>query len=197
MKFKKKTIFEYWNEFERVNVAASLDANWGRGEYLRKNLSWEEIIQNRKDLIVECPHVEFWITPTVSAYNAFNLPDFHKEWIEEELVKPENFRVNPLLDPEFMRMQILPRSYKKSVATKYEKHIEYLKQFDNTQQVQKDFKGLISYMWEDNKTKLIDQFLKQTKLLDNLREENFADIYPELRDMRVKYYELDFWAGRG
>jgi len=197
MRFKKKTIFEYWNEFYRVNVAASLDANWSRGEYLRKNLNWEDIIQNRKDMMKESPHVEFWITPTVSAYNAFNLPDFHKEWIEEELLKPENFRVNPLLDPEFMRIQILPYAYKQDISNKYESHIEYLKQFDNTQQVQKDFKGLISYMWEDNKTKLIDQFLKQTKLLDNLREENFADIYPELRDIKIKYYELDFWAGRG
>ena len=189
-------ITEYWNEFERVNVAASLDANWGRGEYLRKNLKWTEIVNNRIDMIQESPHVEFWITPTVSAYNAFNLPDFHKEWIEEELLKPENFRINPLLDPEYMRVQILPRSYKMAVATKYKKHIEYLKQFDNTQQVQSDYESLIDFLWADDKATLIDQFMTQTELLDNLREEGFSDVFPELSDIKIKYNQLDFWVGR-
>ena len=101
-----------------------------------------------------------------------------------------------MLDPEFMRMQILPRSYKMSVATKYKKHIEYLKQFDNTQQVQSDYESLIDYLWADDKAKLIDQFMKQTKLLDDLREESFSDVFPELSDMKIKYNQLDFWANR-
>ena len=65
MYFKKKPIFDYWNEFDNVIVAASLDGNYERGEYLRKNIKWDVIVQNRKDMIEHCPDVEFWLTPKI------------------------------------------------------------------------------------------------------------------------------------
>ncbi len=194
MRFKQKSIFEYWNSFDKVNVAASLDASWERGGYLRKNLVWSEIVQNRRDLIKESPHVEFWITPTVSVYTAYNLPDFHKEWIEEGLLKPENFRINPLLDPEFMRIQVLARKHKREVEQKYRDHIEYLKQFD-CPQVIKDFEGLISYMWESKRTKEVNQLIKQTEAVDRIRDENWKDVFPEIADLNDQH-RVDFWRHR-
>ncbi len=194
MRFKQKSIFEYWNSFDKVNVAASLDASWERGEYLRKNLVWSDIVQNRRDMIKESPHVEFWITPTVSVYTAYNLPDFHKEWIEEGLLKPENFRINPLLDPEFMRIQVLARKHKREVEQKYRDHIEYLKQFD-CPQVIKDFEGLISYMWESKRTKEVNQLIKQTEAVDRIRDENWKDVFPEIADLNDQH-RVDFWRHR-
>ncbi len=194
MRFKQKSIFEYWNSFDKVNVAASLDASWERGEYLRKNLVWSDIVQNRRDMIKESPHVEFWITPTVSVYTAYNLPDFHKEWIEEGLLKPENFRINPLLDPEFMRIQVLARKHKREVEQKYRDHIEYLKQFD-CPQVIKDYEGLISYMWESKRTKEVNQLIKQTEAVDRIRDENWKDVFPEIADLNDQH-RVDFWRHR-
>ena len=145
-------------------------------------------------MIKESPHVEFWITPTVSVYTAYNLPDFHKEWIEEGLLKPENFRINPLLDPEFMRIQVLARKHKREVEQKYRDHIEYLKQFD-CPQVIKDFEGLISYMWESKRTKEVDQLIKQTEAVDRIRDENWKDVFPEIADLNDQH-RVDFWRHR-
>ena len=128
MYYKKKTAFDYWNKFENVRVAASLDANHARGEYLRKNMVWSEVVQNRRTMIEQCPHVYFELTPTVSVYNVLNLPDFHKEWIEEGLLEPSNIRINILLDPTYMRLSILPPWIKSKVAERYHEHIAYLKQ---------------------------------------------------------------------
>ena len=198
MKFKKTPIFEYWNKFDTVDVAASLDANHLRGEYLRKNLDWGTIVQNRKDMIKYSPDVNFWITPTVSLYNAMNLPDFHKEWIEEGLIRPEHFRINPLLDPVFMRIQCLPLGIKHKVRTKYLDHITYLKGISNKcDKVIDDFNALISYMDEQSRTDQLFKFFGETDKLDNLRNEKFTDVFPEYGELRAQHLALDILKNSG
>lgn len=184
MQFKKKSAYDYWNSFDSVRVAASLDANHERGEYLRKNIVWSKIVQNRKDMIRECPNVYFEVTPTVSVYNVFNLPDFHREWIEEGLVRPNNFRINLLLDPEYMRIQILPNEIKKLVSAKYEKHIQYLEQFKGTRTVIENFKNILHYLYEDDKNSKVGLWLNKTSALDNIRSEEVFNVFPELRSIQ-------------
>ena len=183
MRFKKKTAFEYWNAFDSVRVAASLDANHARGEYLRKNMDWDIVVQNRKDMIEQCPQVYFELTPTVSVYNVLNLPDFHKEWIEEGLLQPENIRINILLDPTYMRLQILPPWIKDRVRSRYAEHIAYLKQFDTTKWVIKDYESILQFL-ETDRSDEIRMFLFKTQKVDRLRIENVFEIFPELEDIR-------------
>ena len=183
IRFKKKTAFEYWNAFDSVRVAASLDANHARGEYLRKNMDWAQVVQNRRDMIEQCPQVYFEITPTVSVYNVLNLPDFHKEWIEEGLLEPENIRINILLDPTYMRLQILPPWIKDRVRSRYAEHIAYLKQFDTTEWVIKDYESVLQFL-ETDRTDEVRMFLFKTQRVDTLRQENVFEIFPELEDIR-------------
>jgi hypothetical protein len=182
MGYKKKTAFEYWNAFENVRVAASLDANHLRAEYLRKNMVWETVVQNRKNMIQQCPHVYFEITPTVSVYNVLNLPDFHKEWIEEGLLEPQNIRINILLDPTYMRLQILPKKHKEKIFTRYVEHISYLKHFEKTNYIIKDFESILQFM-ETDRSSEIPMFLYKTQKVDKIREENFLKIFPELENL--------------
>lgn len=179
MYYKKKTAFDYWNKFENVRVAASLDANHARGEYLRKNMVWGEVVQNRRTMIEQCPHVYFELTPTVSVYNVLNLPDFHKEWIEEGLLEPSNIRINILLDPTYMRLSILPPWIKSKVAERYAEHIAYLKQFDNIAGVINDYESILNFM-EKDRTDEIKMFKFKTQRIDTLRQENLLDVFPEL-----------------
>ena len=182
MFYKRKTAFEYWNSFEHVRVAASLDANHTRGEYLRKNMDWSQVVQNRKDMIEQCPHVYFELTPTVSVYNVLNLPDFHKEWIEEGLLEPQNIRINILLDPTYMRLQILHPWQKDAVRKRYAEHIDYLKQFDNIDSVVGDYNNILQFL-ETDRSNEQNVFLYKTKRVDTLRNENVYDIFPELKDI--------------
>ena len=182
MRYKKKTAFEYWNSFDHVRVAASLDANHARGEYLRKNMDWATVVQNRRDMIEQCPHVYFELTPTVSVYNVFNLPDFHKEWIEEGLLEPQNIRINILLDPTYMRLSLLPPWLKDQVRFKYLEHLKYLDQFENIDSVKNDYESILKFLNNDHSEEL-KMFLFKTERIDNLRKENWREVFPELQDL--------------
>jgi radical SAM protein with 4Fe4S-binding SPASM domain len=182
MRYKRKTAFEYWNSFDHVRVAASLDANHARGEYLRKNMDWAQVVQNRRDMIEQCPHVYFEITPTVSVYNVLNLPDFHKEWIEEGLLEPQNIRINILLDPTYMRLSLLPPWLKDQVRFRYIEHLKYLDQFENIDSVKNDYESILKFLNNDHSEEL-KMFLFKTERIDNLRKENWREVFPELQDL--------------
>ena len=179
MYYKKKTAFEYWNKFEHVRVAGSLDANHARGEYLRKNMIWDIVVQNRRTMLEQCPHVYFEITPTVSVYNVLNLPDFHKEWIEEGLLEPGNIRINILLDPTYMRLSILPEEKKDRIRKRYAEHLDYLKQFKNINHVKNDYESILNFI-NDDRTQEVKMFLFKTFKVDKLRQENVFKVFPEL-----------------
>ena len=183
LRYKGKTAFEYWNSFDQVRVAASLDANHARGEYLRKNMDWSQVVQNRRDMIEVCPHVYFELTPTVSVYNVLNLPDFHKEWIEEGLLDPRNIRINILLDPTYMRLQILPEEIKDRVRKRYQEHLLYLSQFKNIDSVKQDYKNILKFL-ETDRTNEIPMWKFKTQKLDNLRKENVFSVFTELKDLQ-------------
>jgi radical SAM protein with 4Fe4S-binding SPASM domain len=182
MDFKQKSIFDYWNQFESVEVAASLDASHERGEYLRKGLKWADIIENRKKMKKQSPHVRFKVTPTISLYNVAHLTDFHKEWVEMNLIKPWNFRLNLLLDPMPMRIQVLPKKLKDKIAEKYTKHIQWLSQFpaEKIKKVKTEYQGVIDFMFESDRTDLISNFLETTNSIDKIRGENVFEVFPEL-----------------
>jgi len=184
MYYKKKTAFEYWNKFEHVRVAGSIDANHARAEYLRKNMIWSQVVQNRRTMLEQCPHVYFELTPTVSVYNVLNLPDFHKEWIEEGLLEPANLRINILLDPTYMRLSILPPWIKERVMRRYDEHLDYLKQFEEIkmESIRQDYKNILQFM-EQDRTNEIRMFMYKTRKTDSLREEDVFQVFPELREI--------------
>jgi len=190
LSYKGKSIFDYWNKFENVTVAASLDANHKRGEYLRKNLNWNIVVQNRKDMIEHCPHIYFEISPTVSVFNVFNLPDFHKEWIEEGLIDPCNIRINMLLSPEHMKIQMLPLTMKDAVRKRYADHITYLKQFENISGTIKEYENILHFLDtpDANQENNIQEWNEKTIELDNMRNENVFDIFPELK--RLQHFAI-------
>lgn len=186
MNFKKKSVFEYWKHFNKIEVSASLDANHERGEYLRKNMDWKTIVDNRKQMIAEVPHAQFIITPTVSAYNILNLPDFHREWIEEGLVEPDNFRINLLFSPEYMNVRVLTPNLKKKVEEKFHRHINYLQQFSDRPQFHNminGYHGLLQYMNEEDWTHNIPKFKGMSLSIDKVRNEDTRKIFPELIEM--------------
>ena len=182
MRFKKKSIYEYWNHFKDVRVAASLDANHKRAEYLRKNMDWVQVVENRRTMLEQCPHVYFEITPTVSVYNVLNLPDFHKEWIEEGLLDPGNIRINILLDPTYMRFQILKPCMKDKIRKRYEEHYKYLKGINVNNFVIGQFKNIVNMM-EHDRSEEIKMFLFKTNKVDKVREENVFETFPELKGL--------------
>ena len=120
---KDRSVFEYWKLFDSVSVGASLDDSGPRAEYIRKGTDWAVVEQNRRDMMKICPKVDFYISPTLSIMNAWSITDFHRDWVEKGLVRPQDLNVNILQDPAYYRIDIAPAEYKKELGTRYSNHI--------------------------------------------------------------------------
>lgn len=179
----KRHLFDYWKNFKNITVGASLDASGSRAEYLRKDTRWQDIIDNRLLLKERVPHVKFRISSTLSIINSLHLPDFHREWIELDLVHPDDISINLVLDPDWYKIDIATASFKEKIKEKYQSHIRWLSQQGASQQTLTAFEKCIPFSTSNDNTELLGQFQKVTRDLDRIRNENILDFFPELNEL--------------
>lgn len=186
VKLKKRYVFDYWKKFKSVAVGASLDAMGPRAEYIRKGTDWFTVEENRRRMMVDCPNVDFYISPTLSILNAWHLPDFHRDWVNKGLLKPQDLNVNILQDPAHYRIDIAPIKYKQRLRIKFEEHLEWLRPLDPLQRATVGFESAIKFMMSTDNSQLIDQFWAKTQQLDDIRSEKLFDSIPELKALNDK-----------
>ena len=184
VRLKNRTVFDYWRKFDSVAVGASLDAQGPRAEYIRKGTDWQTVEINRRQMILECPNVDFYISPTLSIMNALHLPDFHRSWVEQGLINPQDLNVNILQDPDYFRLDIAPAAYKQEIRQKFDEHLAWLRPLDRLNRATVGFESAINFMDATDNSKLIDRFWKKTHELDAIRNENILDIIPELKALQ-------------
>jgi MoaA/NifB/PqqE/SkfB family radical SAM enzyme len=185
VKLKDRLVFDYWKKFDSVAVGASLDAMGPRAEYIRKGTHWQTVEHNRKQMLEICPRVDFYISPTMSIMNALHLPDFHRDWVEKGLIKPQDLNVNILQDPPFYRVDIAPAQYKQRIQDKIEKHLEWLTPLDKLNRAAAGFKDTLTFMYKKDNTDLLSRFWERTESLDIIRNENIFDAIPEMEEMHA------------
>ena len=182
---KGRSVFDYWKKFQSVAVGASLDAMGDRAEMIRKGTDWAQVEQNRRDMLKICPEVDFYISPTLSIMNALHLPQFHRAWVEQGLIRPQDLNVNILQDPMHYRIDIAPADYKTHLSSVYWSHLEWLKIVgDPLGRATQGFESAVTFMNATDNTQLIDTFWRKTHELDSIRNENIMDVIPELQALR-------------
>lgn len=183
LRYKDKHVFDYWKHFKNISVGASLDASGARAELMRKGTEWKQTVENRIKMMEEVPHVDFYIAATISNMNVLHILDFHKEWVDLGLVQPKDFNFNICQGPEWYRIDTLPKSFKENVVKPaYEEHIEWLEPQDKLERATNGYRSAINFMMAEDKSNLWERFLTETKKLDNLRNEDFFNIFPELKN---------------
>lgn len=185
MRYKDKHIFEYWKHFKNVGVGASLDASGTRAELMRKGTKWTQTIENRERMMQEVPHVDFYVSSTVSSMNVLHVLDFHKEWVAAGLIKAKDWNVNICQSPDWYRADIFPQWFKDEVITPaYEEHIAWLTPQDDLQRATNGFASMLKFINGNDGAALWSRFIKETTLLDNLRGEDFWTTFPELKQLQ-------------
>jgi len=182
-KYKDIDVLELWNKFDSVSIGASLDAEGARGEYMRKGTVWKDVVANRKRMLEVCPQVDFYISSTVGLINALHISDFHRNWVEQGLLKPQDFNFNLLQYPYAQRIDLLPDSYKQKVKEKIEAHLEWLRPLDGLTRATKGFESGLDYMMRRDNNKDIQQFKDTMKKMDVIRDENILETFPELAEL--------------
>jgi radical SAM protein with 4Fe4S-binding SPASM domain len=183
VKLKDKRVFEQWKHFTNVAVGASLDGMGKYAEYIRSGTKWADVERNRRDMLEQCPHVDFYISATVSIMNALHVADFHRDWVEKGLIQPQDFNFNVLLDPPHYRIDVATPAYKDTIREKYARHLEWLKPLDLLNRASVGFESALNMLANDN-THLLDKFWAKTEQLDTIRNENVFDFLPELKALR-------------
>jgi radical SAM protein with 4Fe4S-binding SPASM domain len=184
MKLKGDNVLDYWKLFNSVSVGASLDGMESRAEYIRKGTKWDDIIRNREQMLVECPNVDFYVSSTVSLYNAFHISDFHRDWVERGFIKPQDWNINILQGPTWERIDVLPAAYKKELEQKILQHIYWVGTKDTLKRATNGYKSMISYMNQTDNSNLLEEFFRVNDRMDNYRNESFEQVFPEYKDLR-------------
>lgn len=182
-------VIEYWKKFKKISVNASLDGNHKKAEYWRSGTNWNNIVENRKQLLKECPHVNFNISFTLSWPNAFNLIEFHKEWVDLGLIDPDNILINPLDTPSYYSLKNIPDWKKNEIEKAFIAQISWLNSCGTFHSAVDRYKNAIKFMLSDTgREKSLPESLKFfsriTNKLDNIRRESFFDTFPEHNDIQ-------------
>jgi hypothetical protein len=181
MRFKDRHVFEYWKKFEIINVGASLDASGVRAELMRKGTDWEQVVDNRRRMMTEVPHVDFYISATISAMNILHVLDFHREWTELGLIEAKDFNINICQSPEWYRIDIFPEWFKQEVIIPaYQRHIAWLNPQDQLRRATVGFQSVLNFLTANDRNDLWPRFVQEIALLDDLRGEDFWATFPEL-----------------
>jgi len=185
MRYKDKHVYEYWKKFETVNVGASLDASGARAELMRKGTDWQQTIENRRRMMQEVPHVDFYVSATVSAMNILHVLDFHREWVELGLIEAKDFNINICQSPEWYRIDIFPEWFKQDVIIPaYQRHIEWLDPQDKLRRATVGFQSVLNFLTAKDNTKEWPRFVEEIKKLDELRGEDFWSTFPEFAALK-------------
>ena len=181
-KLKDKTIFDYWSKFKNIAVGASLDAMGPRAELIRNGTVWSDVEYNRQQLLERCPHVDFYISPTMSIQNALHIPDFHRDWVERGWLQPQDLNVNILQDPKWLRIDIATDHYKNLMREKFQKHLEWLRPLDKLNRATVGFESALNYL-EGNHQNQLPVFWERMQAMDKIRNQSTLDIIPELHEL--------------
>jgi len=182
LKYKQHNVIDLWKNFKHISVGASLDAEGARGEYQRKGTVWDEVVANIEELKAKAPDIDFYVSSTVSAYNAWHITDFHRSWAEKGYIRAGDWYVNVLLNNPRFRMSVLPQGLREEIKYKWQKHLKWLEPQDHIGRATEGYRSAMKFL-DDDHTHLLDEFKKFNAEFDELRGDNFAETFPELKNI--------------
>ena len=183
--FKDKHVFEYWKHFKNVSVGASLDGMGVQAELIRKGADWRQTVNNRERMMREVPHVDFYVSSTVSSMNVLHVLKFHKEWTRLGLIKAKDWNINLCQSPDWYRPDIFPTWFKEQeIYPAYEEHIAWLDPQDSLRRATTGYQSLISLMKATDASDHWPRFVEECAKLDAVRSEDFWATFPEFDKLK-------------
>jgi len=176
------------SKFKSVQINCSIDAIGKYNDYIRKNSNWDEVDTNFKKLC-KIKNLRLFVTPTVQVYNILHLHEI-LYYVEDYRNKfKKNIEVDFLFlnHPEFLDITILNDKIKQIC---YDNLNEYKTKFTETYNTtfftRDSIDGLMNLLKSERHQKykfLIPEFFRYNDSIDNIREESFGSIFPELEKL--------------
>lgn len=186
LRYKNKDLLDLWKQFDKkIEVYASLDDFGKRAEYIRSGTVWSEIEENFKR-VKEVPYVSMQINSVLSIFNFTTFGEFYHYLLDNKLYTPTNTvnYIYNMISPVHLAALALPVHLKLQGIEGLESVINRMNSMgfrkEHTQMLIDAKKWVLAEnTWEKHR----EQFQEETRRLDKMREEKFADVFPELAEL--------------
>jgi radical SAM protein with 4Fe4S-binding SPASM domain len=180
--FRGKNVMDYWQQFEKVKVYASIDAIGARAEYLRSGTDWTLVEENIKTIVNFDKNV-MAIGATVQLANVLHLPEMVDHLLNLGVKYVTISLSNILSWPNYYSIQILPEQLKQQAKQQLLAHLDTMEK-DIRKIFEPQYNGIINFMQHepDNKLQLQQEFKQKTQQLDSIRHEELSTCCPELKE---------------
>lgn len=188
------SMISLWRNFRSVGIGVSIEGVYEVNDYIRAPSNFAIVERNLELLDHVGGNIHLWLAPTVQILNVLHLPRF-VHWILEKDFRflqttTEGLAVfHPLHRPAVFNIQTLPRDVKTTVTKAFQTLFTELEAYRGTKH-EKNLAATISYLQSlvdfmnaKDTSALLPEFLRQTRALDEIRDQNFADALPELHIM--------------
>lgn len=180
--YKKQSVIDFWKDFDDITVNASIDAEHQAAEYIRFGTVWTEIEKNINLIKIKAPQVKINIMSTVGFMNIDSLINLQKRWTQNNIIESNCFTFTTMISPEFLTVTVLPHHHKTKKELIINEHINWC--VDNgAEKLAKLWQDLVKYMWSRDDSHYLNEFKKVTIRLDTHRNQSFADVFPEYKDL--------------
>ena len=128
---------------------------------------------------MKIPNAWVGVRTTQTIYNILDMPNIALYFAELEDKYNKPFGEDSWLNfvqastPEFLSVTVLPKWAKDLVAEK-------LAWSAPSKKIQDNFDHIVNYMYNEDNSHKLPQFIDYTKKLDKLRGESFEEVVPEL-----------------
>lgn len=162
-------LIQLWKKFKHIDIQISLDGIEKKFEYNRWPSNWE-IVKSHLDkyltLRSEMINLQLSISHTVSIFTVYDLPEF-LEWCKIHKL-PDPY-LGLLTRPVHYDITVLPFAAKEEISRRFKPY--------------QQLAPILSAMWAQDQSKLLDITINYVKILDKQRNQSFAETFPELYNL--------------
>jgi len=182
LRFKHWDVIDLWKKFPNLTVSMSLDGTGEKGEYIREGLDYGKWTENVRRLKHELPHAHRCIHFVVSIFNVIDFSEHYRTMVEGDFVGRDAITFTFLEEPTFLSAQVLKPDLKAAVDSDLRELLA--SGSDIPGGVRSQISALIEFVHaKDLYTTHGAVFSLKTRVLDRLRGQNAAELFPALEPM--------------
>jgi len=186
LKYKDKDLLKLWSKFTwHIDIDASIDHYGNRAEYIRNGTVWAEIEENFKKLQA-IPKIKLGVNTVLSIFNVLTLDEFYQYLFDNGMYRSGHFTfgIYKMTSPEYLTALVLPNKYKEDAIRRIKILVSNLREKGFGAPMIREIHPITSWIksedhWESQK----DLFKQEILRLDTIRNENFANTFPELAEL--------------
>lgn len=173
-------IVDHLHRFRAVTVSLSVDDLGARLEYQRDPAVWSEVEANiARYAAMASSSIHVYLNATVSALNAWDLPDYLEWWDRSYPDGDLRFALNFLHEPEELCVQHVPEPVKATMLDRWDRH---------PARRRARVRPLLDQASTFAAARSADptawpRFLEHVRTLDERRGQDFEAVYPELTEV--------------